>query len=33
MPTTIFDRLVVDAGQHAAAWTLVGAFFLALALV
>jgi hypothetical protein len=33
MPTTIFDRLVVDAGHHAAAWTLVGALFLALALV
>jgi hypothetical protein len=33
MPSTIFDRLVIDAGQHAAAWTLVGAFFLVLALV
>jgi hypothetical protein len=33
MPTNIFDRIVVDAGQHAAAWTLVGAFFLALVLV
>jgi hypothetical protein len=33
MPTTTFDRLVIDAGQHAAAWTVAGAIFLLLAFV